>query len=942
MPRSHKAQPLPGIEALRAHVAELERQAAERGRAEEAARALAEVGRELAETLDFEEATSRVVSAVLRLFRGRRSSLFRLERASGALVCVAAAGETDPAKWIGQRLAAREGIVGLAAAEERPMWSSDVFADPRVVLPRWIHDRAREERYAAVVAVPLRARGEVMGVLSLGDTAGRVFTEEELGLLGAFADQAALALLNARFYRRAEERAQKFSALARLSRLINSADSRRVFQAVAEAATTLLGAKMARVWVDDPRERVLRVQGSFGIDPAFEQDVTEYAELRYGLGMVGKIFESQAPEYVLEVQGDSRWVNQRFAREADLHAFAGVPLLAGGRCLGILAVLFGRRPLFIPEERELIELLADHAAIAIRNARLLEESRQRGREAESLAEVGRLLSQSLDPAEVGQRVADSVRSLLRAHTSTLFRLEPESEALVSVAISGDPGPMLERNMVFPKGTGVAGLAVQARRPVMTPDVLTDLRVTLSPENRSRIEQAPFRAILAVPLIAMDRVIGALGVGDEAGRVFTEDEIRLAEAFADQAASALENARLYREVREALEELKQTQEQLTQSQKMEAVGRLAGGIAHDFNNLLTVITGRAELLLSRLRPEDRLRRDVELIQKTAQRAAGLVRQILAFSRKQVLQPEVLDLGVLVGNMGAILRRLIGEDIELVTQAAPDLGRVKADPGQLEQVILNLAVNARDAMPDGGRLTIEMVNVSLEQTYADRHVAVEPGSYVMLAVSDTGCGMDAETQSRIFEPFFTTKELGKGTGLGLSTVYGIVKQSGGNIWVYSEPGRGTAFKIYLPRVDETATSPESGAAPAATLRGSATILLVEDEAELREIAREVLEASGYTVLEGRHGGEAILVSERHAGRIDLLVTDVVMPQMGGRALVERLAPLRPEMKVLYMSGYADQAIVHHGVLEPGTALLQKPFTPDDLLRKVRDILNAPRPA
>ena len=385
------------------------------------------------------------------------------------------------------------------------------------------------------------------------------------------------------------------------------------------------------------------------------------------------------------------------------------------------------------------------------------------------------------------------------------------------------------------------------------------------------------------------------------------------------------------------ERKKIELQLFQTQKLEAIGQLAGGVAHDFNNLLTVILGRCALVLGSLPPDASPRRDIDLIQKTAERAVALTRQLLAFSRKQILEPKVLDLNVIVPGIATMLQRLIGEDIELVFRPGAELGRVKADPGQIEQVIMNLAVNARDAMPDGGRITIETGNVELGDEYARQHVGVQPGPYVLLAVSDTGTGMDSATQARIFEPFFTTKAPGKGTGLGLSTVYGIVKQSGGNIWVYSEPGRGTTFKVYLPRVENTA-EPVQVIRPAPG-RGTESILLVEDEEAVRALAREVLEGYGYTVFEARDVADAMLIAERHTGPIHLLVTDVVMPQMSGRALAERLASLRPEMKVLFMSGYTANAIVHHGTLDAGTSFVQKPFTPDVLARKVREVLDAP---
>ena len=383
---------------------------------------------------------------------------------------------------------------------------------------------------------------------------------------------------------------------------------------------------------------------------------------------------------------------------------------------------------------------------------------------------------------------------------------------------------------------------------------------------------------------------------------------------------------------------QLEQQLRQAQKMEAVGRLAGGIAHDFNNILTAITGYADLLLEDLRPTDSRHQDVAEIRKAADRAAGLTRQLLAFSRQQVLQPSVIDVKVLVGDLEKMLGRLLGEDVKLGTRLAPETGRVKADPGQLEQVLMNLAVNARDAMPHGGKLTLETSNVDLSEGYAADHYPARPGPYVMIAVTDTGTGMSEETQAHMFEPFFTTKEKGKGTGLGLATVYGIIKQSGGFIWVYSELGHGTTFKIYLPRVGESADLAK-GPAPSRTraARGSETVLLAEDETPVRAVARQVLERHGYTVLEAPSAEAALDIAARYSGAIHLLLTDVIMPGLSGRELATRLAHLRPEARVIFMSGYTDDAVTRHGVLEPGLAYLQKPFTPDTLGQKVREVLD-----
>ncbi|HVP77376.1 MAG TPA: PAS domain S-box protein [Thermodesulfobacteriota bacterium] len=386
-----------------------------------------------------------------------------------------------------------------------------------------------------------------------------------------------------------------------------------------------------------------------------------------------------------------------------------------------------------------------------------------------------------------------------------------------------------------------------------------------------------------------------------------------------------------------QEKKNLEEQLRQSQKIEAIGRLAGGIAHDFNNLLTVIKGYGQLSLLELKEGDPLRGNLEEIQKSSERAADLTRQLLAFSRRQVMEMKVLDLNTILQNLDKMLRRVIGEDIELVTLLTGGLGRVKIDPGQIEQVVMNLAVNARDAMPSGGKLTIETANVELDEHYARNHIDVEPGRYVMLSVSDTGVGITPEVRDRIFEPFFTTKEKGKGTGLGLSTVYGIVKQSGGNIWVYSEPGHGTTFKIYLPRVDEPLEELREKIMREELPHGSETILVVEDEEKVRALTVEILGRQGYRVLDASQGDDALAISEKHKGPIHLFLVDVVMPGISGTELAKHLMSLHPETRILYMSGYTDNVIVHHGVLEKGLNYIQKPFRIDELTRKVREVLD-----
>lgn len=442
------------------------------------------------------------------------------------------------------------------------------------------------------------------------------------------------------------------------------------------------------------------------------------------------------------------------------------------------------------------------------------------------------------------------------------------------------------------------------------------------------DKAP-RSALSAPMALMGRTVGCIEIQSHQLNAYTAEHATAMHVAANLVANAIENVSLIQREREKAE-------QLRQAQKMEAVGQLAGGVAHDFNNLLTVITGYSDLSLKRLGQCDPLRKNIDEIRKAAERAASLTRQLLAFSRKQILQERILDLNSIVTDIEKMLRRVIGEDIELIAILDPLLGKIKADPGQIEQVIMNLAVNARDAMPRGGKLTIETGHVILDEACAQSDVSVTPGAYVMLAVSDNGSGIDSETEKRIFEPFFTTKAVGKGTGLGLATVYGIVKQSGGNIWVYSEVGKGTTFKIYLPIAERIAGLAEGSANPLETERGREVVLLVEDEEMVRNLTCEILETNGYKVLTATNGEQAYITCKEHIGAIDLMITDVVMPRMGGRELAEHIARIRPEMVVLFMSGYTDDAIVRHGVLDQDMPFLQKPFTPDSLCRKIREVL------
>ena len=561
----------------------------------------------------------------------------------------------------------------------------------------------------------------------------------------------------------------------------------------------------------------------------------------------------------------------------------------------------------------------------------LHEARTREGRLESLVEISGDLSRMQELDSLLGRIADACGRLVNTDWVG-FRLVDGDELVVAGTLDGTRMQVKPRIKI---GESLAGRVASTGRALLLRDPAN--HADLDPEHAATMRRLGYRGLLTVPAKIGDRVVGVLSFLTTREEGFSAEDMAIATAFASHAAIALENSRLLLESRRAYDELAETQGQLEQAQKMDAVGRLAGGVAHDFNNLLTVILGRTDILLHPLKPEDPMRRGIELIQRTAGRAADLTRQLLAFSRKQVLEPVVLDLSAVTTDMKDMLGRLIGEDVALLTTPTPGLGRVKADRGQIEQVIMNLAVNARDAMPQGGRLILETANVDLDDEYVRRHVGARPGPHVMLAVSDTGTGIPHEIQSQIFEPFFTTKEQGKGTGLGLATVYGIVKQSGGYIEVDSEPGQSTTFRVYLPRLDAEPAPVDRSARPAAAAGGTETILLVEDEEGVRELARDILRASGYTVLEARNGPEALLLCERHQGPLDMLLTDVVMPRMSGRELAERLAPLRPDLSVLYMSGYTDDAVIRHGVLGAGTAFLQKPFTPAALVLRVRETLD-----
>ena len=503
----------------------------------------------------------------------------------------------------------------------------------------------------------------------------------------------------------------------------------------------------------------------------------------------------------------------------------------------------------------------------------------------------------------------------------------KSEAVVVAEYLTEGRPSAMNNSIPVLNNPTFQYALAHKNTLVVENAYTDPRLA---SVRAIVRQRGIVSLLVLPLVIEEEVVGTLGLDAIEPRSFSGEELHLAQNVAAQVSGALVRARLE-------EDRRRLEEQYHQAQKMESLGRLTGGVAHDFNNLLTAINGFAELLQMRLPPDDPQQPMVSSILHSGQRAADLVRQLLAFSRKQIIEPEILDLNAVVANMDKMLRRVIGEDIQLKTVLAPDLWSVKIDPTQLEQIVVNLAVNARDAMPDGGRLTIETANVFLDGAYMATHVEAQAGQHVRLAISDSGVGISEEAMAQIFEPFFTTKELGRGTGLGLATVHGIVKQNGGDIQVYSEQDVGTTFKVYLPSAVEIGSEKTFPEIEVEIPTGHETVLLVEDDATVRSLVQRVLQSLGYNLLEAEGGQEALQIAAGYDDFIHLLLTDVVMPDINGKKLAEELLQTRPDLKVLFMSGYTDNAIAHHGVLDPGTAFVQKPFSPTVIAHRIREVLD-----
>jgi two-component system, cell cycle sensor histidine kinase and response regulator CckA len=765
-----------------------------------------------------------------------------------------------------------ERVFGWPASEVVGRRLSTTIIPPRY---REAHERGLAHFLASGEGPVLNRRIEITGLRRDGQEIPVELTITPVRLEGAWLFSAFVRDISER--KLVEQRRTAQYAVTRI--LAEATTLAEAGAAILRAIAESLDWQAGVLWILDRERDVLRcleLWHSPDVDLGEFARVTREATFAPGVGLPGRVWESDEPIWHRDVTAlmGSQFPRLPHATAAGVRGAFAFPIRSGTAITGVIE--FFSRTLREPDP----DLLEMTASLGSQIGQFIE--RKRAEEALARSET-------------------TYRSLVEDSPFGIFQSAPDGRllavnpALVSILGYASEAELLQKNM--------------------EKDVYVD------PGERARlIEEVTQRGNLAAESVWRRKDAKTITVR-QTGRVARDPHGRVER---------------FNVIVEDITEHRQLENQLRQAQKMEAIGRLAGGVAHDFNNLLTAIFGYVDLLREDLPEGSSARQDAEEIRKAAERAAALTRQLLAFSRQQVLEAVVVNVNDLVEEFDNMMRRLIGEDVELRVALAPALGNVRADPGQLQQVLMNLVVNARDAMPTGGKLLIETANAHLTEDYAELHKPVIPGSYVMLAVSDTGIGMDADTRTRIFEPFFTTKEKGRGTGLGLSTVYGIVKQSGGYIWVYSEPGHGTTFKVYLPRVNAPAR-PVAQPREARTLAGTETILLAEDDEMLRPLARGVLRKLGYIVLEGANAEEALAAAARHDGPIHLLVADVVMPGASGRELARRLAESRADTKVLYVSGYTDDAIVRHGMLEHGLAFLQKPFTPDALARKVREVLD-----
>ena len=773
-------------------------------------------------------------------------------------------------------------VIGLNAAAERTFGYTKAGAIGRSLADLIIPPRLREAHAAGLARFLATGEGRLVGKL-VEITAVRSDGSEipvELAITAIRSDEAPIftgVLRDLTERHRGEEGIRRRVQLSALGAavglsLISTDSLAHALQQCAEALVTHLEAAFARVWTLNDREGVLELQASAGL---YTHLNGPHGKVPLGQFKIGRIARDRTPHLTNTVIGDPQVNDQDWAIREGMVAFAGHPLIVGGRLVGVMA-LFARHTLSDAVMSELTSV-ADHIALGI----------ERHRSADALRTAEERMRFALESAKVGIWDMD--------YTTGMHRWSE----------------ILESQYGLQPGTFGGTFEAFVER--------------IHPDDRESVLQTVGKAMKSgADFSTQHRSIwpdGTVRWLSGAGRVLLGEHGEPVRAVG---------------ITQDVTERHTLEEQYQQAQKMEAVGRLAGGVAHDFNNLLTVILGYCELLLADLDPDDPRHADMAEIQKAGARAAGLTRQLLAFSRKQIVEPTRLDLNVVMIDMRAMLGRLIREDVKVMLGLRPDLAPVTADRGQVEQIVMNLAVNAQDAMPKGGTLTLETANIELDEHYAQTNLGVKPGQYVVLTVTDTGTGITPQVRARLFEPFFTTKGVGQGTGLGLATVHGIVTRSGGSVSVHSEVGKGTSFNVYFPRADAAEMAAEVPSLVARPHPGAETVLVVEDADGLRELIRRLLQRQGYTVLVAGNADEAFQLFEQNPS-IEVVLTDVVMPGASGPELTSRLVERRPGLKVIYMSGYTDETIAQHGVLKPGIAFLAKPFTSEALGRKIREVLD-----
>jgi GAF domain-containing protein/CheY-like chemotaxis protein len=878
-----------------------------------AAEAIANVGRVLAETLDETVVANRIVESVLPLFNAHSAILRRL-RPDGSLVALAISGRARDHFEPGHVMPAGVGLAGRAVAEGRPI-AGDGLDESAVTLT---DDLQRMERAGmrGVLAVPFRVRGEMLGVLALGDSEPRRFSAGEIALLETFADQAALALHNAQLLQQAKARQTQLEALLDITRELSAIQPvESLIESIAATCGRLLGAGSVVFRLLQGDELVMTTGNA-----ADGSEIMRKPRLKIGESVSGLVAATGEPLIVSDISADPRVIEEHreAAARAGYKQGLSVPAKIGGRVVGVFSIRARRDEGFSEADVAIATVFAAQAAIALETARLYSDAERRRQTAERLAEVGRLISQSLDLEEVARRVVTNLKSLVPTLRAALYRTVPGSDDLPLVADAMDPGVSIVGNPGFAQGEGVPGLAFQEGRLVVTSNLLTDPRIRFRPEVRAYWASTPVRAVAAVPLLGSDSILGVLAMADRQGRIFTDEELQTLEMFAGQAAIALGNARLYQQAREAYRELSETQAQLLQAGKLAAVGQLVAGVAHELNNPLAVVMGQANMLQLRSADSRVIERADKIVQAT-DRAGRIIKGLQSFVRPQPAEVAAVALPSVVERVVALRRETFqANGIEVEQDIAPGLPAVWGDAQQLEQVVLNLLLNAEHALGTRG----EPRRILLRLAAA--------GHQVRLTVSDTGPGIAREVLPRLFEPFFTTKPVGQGTGLGLSISYGIVKAHRGRIWAESPPGSGATFVVELPAHSQTLARAEDAPAPPVPERPRGRVLIIDDEAEVAETLRasfEELQQEVTVALGGERGWECLTTP---GAAYDLVTLDLKMPGLSGPTLWERLLAARSPMvsRIAFVTGDTVDPDTQRFLKEARRPVLTKPFEFADL--------------